>query len=123
MVERITRNMLLTGDLRLLDSPEENLGSLNSAAESLQLIGELTEYFKYYKDVPRIHMRAFTHIYRRHHDHKRVVEYNRLKAVLNLTAEQHQQLQAAAQPIVKQSLILKNIEFTQEATAKRNQSE
>lgn len=45
---------------------------------------DLTEYYKYHKDIPRLFMQSVGHIMNRFHDKRRRIEYHRIKKMLNL---------------------------------------
>ena len=47
-------------------------------------LGNLAEYYKYYKDLPRLHIQKIENLVRKHHDSKRVMEYYKLKKLFNV---------------------------------------
>lgn len=47
----------------------------------------MAEYFKYYKDLPRYQMKTESEIVRKHYEMHRLLEYNRLKNVLNFEGD------------------------------------
>lgn len=51
----------------MYDAQEEHLGAYCCGRTGKNSLRELAEYFKYYKDIPRVYMRPINNIYRRHH--------------------------------------------------------
>jgi len=51
---------------------------------------DLTEYYKYHKDIPRLFMPSIGSIMNRYHDKRRRIEYGRIKKELNLETSEHE---------------------------------
>lgn len=45
---------------------------------------DLTEYYKYHKDIPRLFMLSIGNLMNRYYDKRRRIEYQRIKKQLNL---------------------------------------
>ena len=51
---------------------------------------DLTEYYKYHKDIPRLFMPSIGSIMNRYHDKRRRIEYDRIKKELHLETSEHE---------------------------------
>lgn len=66
-IDNSTKVSVLSKDFAVLDSPEEHMSGYSDANSSQHSLRELAEYFKYYKDIPRLFMKPIHNIYRKHH--------------------------------------------------------
>lgn len=66
-------------DLECLDEEEEFLKRIYLRDQLPKKMVDLTEYYKYHKDIPRLFMLNIGNTMNRYHDKRRRIEYQRIK--------------------------------------------
>ncbi|EAR83006.1 hypothetical protein TTHERM_01043230 (macronuclear) [Tetrahymena thermophila SB210] len=78
-----TKVVIRFRDLETYDEEEEFLKRFYHKNQQPVKMRDLTEYYKYHKDIPRLFMVSIGNVMNRYHDKRRRIEYQRIKKQLN----------------------------------------